>query len=123
MDSRLKSHVEFALDGFRRAPNELSTLLRKYQLKLADRQCRMAEVSQRIQDVVTILITALAARGKSEAHIAAADFVCHDLRRKLTGKRPSDRYFREATKLADVVIAGGFEEIAGVERGEIMMRY
>jgi alkylation response protein AidB-like acyl-CoA dehydrogenase len=123
MDSRLKSHVDFALDGFRRAPMELSGILRKYQLKLADRQCRMAEISQRIQDVVTILITALAARGKSEAHIAAADFVCHDLRRKLTGKRPSDRYFREATKLADVVIAGGFEEIAGVERGEIMMRY
>jgi hypothetical protein len=29
----------------------------------------------------------------------------------------------QATKLADKVIAGGFEEIAGVERREIMMRY
>ncbi|HLW68153.1 MAG TPA: hypothetical protein VKS79_22745 [Gemmataceae bacterium] len=46
-----------------------------------------------------------------------------NLRRKLAGKRPSDRYFREANKLADVVIAGGFEEIVGVERGAIRMRY
>jgi hypothetical protein len=123
MDARLKAHVEFALQGFRHAPNEISTILRKYQLKLADRQCRMAELSQRIQDNVTILITALAAQNKSEAHVAAADFVCHDLRRKLTGQRPKDRYFREAMKLADMVIEGGFEEIAKVDRSEILMKY
>jgi len=33
--------------------------MRKHQLKLPDRQCRMAELSQRVQDVVTILVTAL----------------------------------------------------------------
>ena len=76
-----------------------------------------------LQDVVVMLVTALAARGKSEAHIAAADFLCQDLARKLTGKRPSDRYFRDANKLADLVIAGGFEQIAGVPREEILMKY
>ncbi|HLW68649.1 MAG TPA: acyl-CoA dehydrogenase family protein [Gemmataceae bacterium] len=123
IDKRLVEHVDWACYELRKTPVGLSKLLQRYQLKLADRQCRMAEVSSRVQDVIVMLVTALAAGGKSEAHIAAADFVCKDLQRKLTGQRPSDRYFREANKLADMVIAGGFEEIAGVERGEIMMRY
>lgn len=123
MDSRLKVHVEFALEQFKRAPLDISSIMRKHQLKLADRQCRMAYASQRIQDAVTILVTALAARGKSETHVAAADFACGDLRRKLTGAPPSDGYFKEANQLADLVIEGGFEELAGVPREEILMRY
>lgn len=123
MDSRLKAHVEFALERYKDAPLDISAIMRKHQLKLADRQCRMAYESQRIQDAVTMLVTALAARGKSETHVAAADFVCHDLRRKLTGAPPSDHYFREANKLADRVIEGGFEELAGVPREEILMPY
>jgi hypothetical protein len=45
------------------------------------------------------------------------------LRRKLTGKRPTDRYFRDTGKLADMILAGGFETLAGVPRQEIMMTY
>jgi alkylation response protein AidB-like acyl-CoA dehydrogenase len=123
MDKRLKEHVEFALESFKRAPIEISTMMRKHQLKLADRQCRIADVSQRVQDAVTLLVAALAARDKSEAHVAAADILCQDLQRKLTGKRPSDRYFRDCSKLADMVIDGGFEQIAGVHREEILMKY
>jgi hypothetical protein len=96
----------------------------KHQLKLADRQCRMAELSQRVQDTVTILVTALWAGGtKAEPNVAAADILCQDLRRKLTGERPSDRYFKAATELADVILSGGFDELAGVPRAEIMMKY
>ena len=96
----------------------------KHQLKLADRQCRMAELSQRVQDTVVILVTALwGTAGKNEANVAAADMLCQDLRRKLTGERPSDRYFSEAGELADLILAGGFEELAGVPRAEIMMKY
>ena len=83
----------------------------------------MSEVSARVQDVVVLLVTALSARGKSEATIAAADFLCHDLRRKLTGERPSDRYFRAASALADLVVEGGFDQITGVPREQILMPY
>ena len=39
--------------------------------------------------------------------------------RKLTGKRPSDGYFRAVTKLARMIAEGGFEAIAGIEgRGD-----
>ena len=96
----------------------------KHQLKLADRQCRMAELSQRVQDTIVMLVTALwAHQQKNEAAAAAADILCQDLRRKLTGERPSDRYFRDVGRLADLILAGGFEALAGVPRTEILMRY
>jgi alkylation response protein AidB-like acyl-CoA dehydrogenase len=124
MDPRLADHVGFALDRFCRQPGELSAALRKHQLKLADRQCRMAELSQRVQDMVVLLVTALwGHRQNDEAAVAAADLLCQDLRRKLTGQRPTDRYFRDAGRLADLIIGGGFEELAGVPRAEILMRY
>jgi alkylation response protein AidB-like acyl-CoA dehydrogenase len=124
MDPRLAGHLQFALDAFRRLPEEVSGAMVKHQLKLADRQCRIAELSQRIQDATTILVTTLwGHRQKDEAMKAAADILCQDLRRKLTGERPSDKYFRDVGKLADVILAGGFETLAGVPRAEILMKY
>lgn len=124
MDARLQEHVGFALEQFRKAPLELSGVLRKHQLKLADRQCRMAELSQRLQDLVTILVTALwANQQKDEVFVGAADILCQDLRRKLTGARPSDRYFRDASKLTDIILGGGFKALAGVPQEEILMKY
>jgi alkylation response protein AidB-like acyl-CoA dehydrogenase len=124
MDRRLAGHVDFALEAFGKYPTEISGTMRKHQLKLADRQCRMAELSQRVQDTVTILVTALWAHQQAkEPMIASADILCQDLRRKLTGKRVSDSYFRDAGKLADTIIGGGFETIAGIGRAEILMKY
>lgn len=124
MDARLSAHVGFALERLDRTPQELSGAMRTHQLKLADRQCRMSELSQRVQDAITILVTAMwGARHKDEASIAAADILCQDLRRKLLGERPSDRYFKDACKLADVILSGGFEALAGVAKDEILMRY
>src|SRR5262249_42865938 len=118
LDARLQGHVDFALHGFQKSADELSAAMRKHQLKLPDRQCRVAELSQRVQDRVVILVTALwAHQQKDEAAVAAADILCQDLRRKLTGERASDRYFRDVNKLADVILAGGFEALAGVPRG------
>ena len=124
LDYRLAAHVSFAQGMFSRFPDEISGTMVKHQLKLADRQCRMAELSARIQDTVTILVTALWAQAKrAEWAIASADILCQDLRRKLTGERPSDRYFKDADKLADVILSGGFEALAGVPREEILMKY
>lgn len=124
IDSRLASHVQFALDQFQRFPREISGAMVKHQLKLADRQCRMAELSQRIQDTVIMLVTALYAhQRRNEATTAAADILCHDLRRKLTGQRPDDAYFRACMHLADLVIGGSYEAIAGISPEEVMMKY
>jgi hypothetical protein len=120
----LQKHVDFARDSFARLRKEISAAMVKHQLKLADRQCRMIELSQRAQDTIVMLVTALwAHQQKNEAPVAAADILCQDLRRKLTGERPSDSYFRDVGKLADLILAGGYEALTGVERAEILMRY
>ena len=124
LNSKLAEHVDFALTAFHRAPEEISAVLRKHQLKLADRQCRMAELSHRMQSVVVMLVTALwADREKNEVATAAADILCRDLRRKLTGERPSDAYFRDASRLADMILSGGWDAIAEVPVQEILHRY
>ncbi|HSQ55350.1 MAG TPA: hypothetical protein VLM40_06360, partial [Gemmata sp.] len=120
----LQKHVDFARESFRRLRKEISAAMVKHQLKLADRQCRMTELSQRAQDTITMLVTALwGGRQKNEASVAAADMLCREMQRKLTGKRPSDSDFRDASKLADLILAGGYEELAGVHRAEILMPY
>ena len=78
-----------------RQPREISDAMSKHQLKLADRQCRMAELSQRVQDTIVMLVTANWAHGQgTEIAVAAADILCQDLRRKLTGERPIGPVFQ-----------------------------
>jgi acyl-CoA dehydrogenase len=123
-DRRLAAHVDFAVDRFGRYATEISKTMSKHQLKLADRQCRMSELSSRVQDTVVLLVTALwGNQQKSEAAVAAADILCQDLQRKLTGERASDAYFRDIGRLADIIISGGFEALAGIPQEEILMRY
>ncbi len=125
MPDFLRQHAEYATDFLQKSPYEISyKTMSKHQLGLADRQCRMSELSQRIQDAVTILCTSLyAARQNDEIVCQAADVMCQDLTRKLTGKRPSDRYYRKVTKLGQVIADGGFKSIAGLDAGEILMPY
>jgi butyryl-CoA dehydrogenase len=124
MAEAMQAHADFAADYLQRSPLAIDRVMRKHQLALADRQCRMSYLSGQIQDAVVILCTALfAARHGDELVRDAADLVCQDLTRKLTGKPPSDRYFRAVTKLGERIADGGFEAIAGIDTAEIMMRY
>jgi hypothetical protein len=42
---------------------------------------------------------------------------------KLSGKRPSDSYYRAVTKLGETIAGGGFDAIAGIEPEAILMPY
>jgi len=124
MDERLNEHLNFAMETLHQSPMELSENMVKHQLKLPDRQCRIAEMSQRIQDAIVILVTAMWAHNEGDkVTIDAADILCQDLTRKLTGERPSDAYFKACSKLADKIIAGEFKAIEGIEQADIMMPY
>ncbi len=124
MPAGLRQHADFAARELQRRPLEISGVMRKHQLKLADRQCRMAELSGRVQALVVMLCTSLyAARQEDEVVRAAADLVCQDLRRELSGSRPSDRYFRAATSLGQTIVDGGFASIENVPVDEILMPY
>jgi alkylation response protein AidB-like acyl-CoA dehydrogenase len=120
----LRAHAEFACEYLQNSPRTIDRVMRKHQLALADRQCRMSHLSGQIQDAVVILATALyAGRREDEITREAADCLCQDLTRKLTGRQPSDRYFRAATRLGERIADGGYTALAGIEPAEIMMRY
>jgi len=124
MPKSLLEHAEFAVHWLGQSALEISGVMRKYQLSLADRQSRMAEISGRVQDVIVILCTSLyAARQGDELVQAAADVLCRDLTRKLRSARPSDRYFRACSELGAAIADGGFSAIAGSDAGEILMSY
>ncbi len=124
LPAELKAHVDFAANRLNHSPLVIDGVMRKHQLALADRQCRMAYLSQQIQDAVTILCTSLyAARSNDEVVRTAADVLCQDLTRKLTGREPTDRYFRTVTKLGEKIADGGFQSIAGLKPDEILMPY
>jgi hypothetical protein len=53
----------------------------------------------------------------------AADILCQDLARNLTGQRPTDAYYRAVTKLGAKIAEGGFEPIAGLQADPILMSY
>jgi hypothetical protein len=124
VEGRFADHVDFAERRFRRYGMEISGIMRKHQLKLADRQCRMAEISQRVQDTVVLLVSALwGGRREGEVAADAADILCQDLRQKLSGKRPSDGYFRDCARLADRIIGGDHDALAEAPLGDILMPY
>ena len=124
MPGQLKAHAEWACKQLNKAPLVVSGTMRRHQLKLADRQCRMAELSEEMQRLVIILATSLhAARSNDEIVHDAADVICQDLIRDISGKKPTDKYYRTVTKLGEKIVDGGFKSIAGIDEIEIMMPY
>lgn len=124
MNAALAGHLHYAQDTCQSLAREVSDAMSKHALKLADRQCRMSEISQRVQDAITMLVTVMwAHQSGKEVNIAAADILCQDLTRRLTGQRPTDRYFRDVSRLADMVSAGGFDDLSAVPRQDILMSY
>lgn len=122
----LNDHARFAVNALRRGRLEVSGVMRTHQLKLADRQCRMAELSQRLQDLMVIVTTCCwAGRQSSPIVQAAADVLCRDLRRKLSGARISDADIRATTKLGATIADGGLQAVAGgeIEPEAILMPY
>ena len=124
MPDALRKHAAFADQGLADGRVEISKVMAKHQLKLADRQCRMAELSQRLQDLVVILATSTWAARQADPIVRdAADILCRDLTRKLTGRRPTDADFRAVTKLGAAITSGGFGDIRGIDAEPILMSY
>ena len=123
MPPRLRDHAAFAIASLQRVGLEISAAMRKYQLKLVDRQMRMSELSLRTQKMLVIVCTPLYAARHDEVVQLAADVVCGDLRRELEGRRPTDADFRRTNELGEAVAEDRFSSIAGVEAAEILMPY
>jgi len=123
MPEKLKRHAEFAAEELQRMPLKISGTMRKHQLKLADRQCRMSYLSLQVQDLMTMLCTSLyAASQENEVIQAAGEIACRELKYRVKSKAPTDRYFREVCELGGQVADGGFPGV-NTPPDEIMMRY
>jgi alkylation response protein AidB-like acyl-CoA dehydrogenase len=124
MPEALHRHAEFACDQLHGMALEISNTMSKFQLALADRQCRMAELSLRCQDLITMLCTSLyGARSSNEMVRDAADLMCQELTNKYTGRRPTNSYYRQVTELGAAIADAGFPGLEGIDGGEILMRY
>lgn len=124
MPGPLREHALFAQRYLSDVGFEISGTMRRHQLKLADRQCAMAALSQRIQNVVVILCTSLYAAQHSDANTcAAADVLCWHLRHRLLGTLPSAADFRRVTELGEAIADEGWSEIDRVVAAPILMRY
>lgn len=120
----LDKHIRFATSFLRKSRLEISTVMRTHQLKLPDRQCRMTEISSRVQSAVVMLCTAMyGIRQEHPLTRAAANVACTHLQHKLDGKRYSDAELRAVTGLGAKIAEGGFEPIQGIEPVEILMPY
>lgn len=124
MPRELHVHAAFAFDALQHAPRELSGAMLKHMMKLPDRQCRIAELSDRVQRMVVVLVTSLhAAQSNDELIRVAADCFCDEMVQKLTGRRPSDGYFRKVTRLGEAIAERGLSAVGNIEPSEILMPY
>ncbi|MGI9456956.1 MAG: acyl-CoA dehydrogenase family protein [Aeoliella sp.] len=124
MPQSLRRHAEYACGRLQKMSLEISGTMGKFQLALADRQCRMAELSMRCQTLVTLLATSLyASRQSNEVVQEAADVFCQNEICKLTGARATNGYYRQVTDLGAKIADGGFPGLDEIATGEIMMSY
>lgn len=124
MPRSLQRYASFASNFLTQQCFDISGAMRTHQLKLADRQCSMIDLSQRIQDAVVMLCTSLyAARSQDEVVRLAGEVICSDLARGLTGDRPTNRDFRLVTQLGGLIADEGWVELDGIDAETIMMRY
>ena len=124
LNGDLEDHAKFAQRLLSKSGFRISGTMRKFQLKLADRQCRMSALSSSLQDAVVMLVTSLyASRSDDATTRAAADTVCRELRRRITGQAASDRDFRQITKLGATIAEEGWSELSDIIPGDILMPY
>ena len=115
----LTAHADFAMRNLQRCSSEISSIMRKYQLKLADRQCKISMLSKKIQHLITMLATIGYACNRSHSPITLeiADVSCDLLRNKITGSHPTDKQIRKTVSLGEKI---GDQP---VDTSSIMMRY
>ncbi|MCO6045207.1 acyl-CoA/acyl-ACP dehydrogenase [Aeoliella sp. ICT_H6.2] len=124
MPAALRRHADYACQGLQKMALEISSTMSKFQLALADRQCRMEDLSSRCQTLITVLATTLyASRQTNEVLHEAADVFCQNQIAKLEGERATNSYYRQITELGDVIADGGFPGLEEIDAYEIMMPY
>jgi alkylation response protein AidB-like acyl-CoA dehydrogenase len=122
---RLQKHAKFARRAFKAQARLIYRNMLIKQLKLADEQDLMVdELSARTQKAVIMMVTCYhASKRGDKATLLAADVLCSDLTRELTGKRKTAKERSAARKLANLVVEGEFTQIASTPEATILKQY
>jgi alkylation response protein AidB-like acyl-CoA dehydrogenase len=124
LPANLRRYASYACEFLSEQGLEISAAMRTHQLKLADRQCSMIDLSRRLQDAVVILVTSLyGAKQTDEVTRLACEVVCAQLCRNLQGQRSNHRDWRKITELGATLAENPWSELAGIEPSPIMMEY
>lgn len=96
----LQAYAAFAAKNLQGTGKELSSLMRKYQLKLGDRQCRISLLSRKIQHLVTIIVTCTyASIFENDIIIRTAEVSCDNLYNNIIGRHPTDQQIKRSVLL------------------------
>lgn len=129
MDPKLNKHVRFALKYLANMSIELSFgNMVKYQLKMADYQLLLKDLSMRCQNAVTMIVACMHAyKEKDELTTMSVDVLCQLLKKEITGRALGMTYSKACVKLAEAIVAadqkGECKMLAGVDAPEILHRY
>ena len=118
----LESHADFAMRNLQRCSSEISSIMRKYQLKLADRQCTISMLSKKIQNLITMLATIGYAYNNlhNATTLETADVSCELLRNRITGRHPTDVQIKKISSVGKKISLGAADDL---DTSSIMMRY
>ena len=122
LPSKLVPHAQFAIKNLQKSRLEISQLMRRYQLKLADRQCRMSILSRNLQHLITMLVT-VGYTSSNYDHVTAAiaDVACENLKNKVLGCHPSDEQIKKSVKLGTQLSSQQWGDRTDIRT--ILMRY
>ena len=91
---------------------------------LASAALRAKEHSSNFSYEIAVLVTSLyVARLDNEVIRAAANTVCTELRRRLSGGLPTDCYFQQVTSLGDANAHGHFPDLNETPQAGLLMPY
>jgi hypothetical protein len=102
----------------------ISATMRRHQLSLADRQCAISAVSMYLQSAIVMLVTSLyASQSDDELTRAAAEAMCGELERKISGRLPREHDYRQVATVGQRIASQGWNELRDVAAGNILMAY
>lgn len=118
----MKRHIIYAVKGLKVLSKEIDSAMNKHQLKLADRQCRMLFLSQKTQDLTSILVTALYGNKVGGIMEECAHVRCLELKNKIEGTKLEDYDFKFMTKLGERIAKGNQFDL-DVKSDQILFPY
>ena len=100
----LQAYVSVAAKELQATGKELSALMRKYQLKLGDKQCRISMLSRKIQNLVTVIVTCTyASMFDNDVITKTAEVACDNLCNSISGNNQTDEQIKRSVALGQQI--------------------